>query len=236
MIKRIDFHTHILPNIDDGSSSVEESIAMLKILTEANVEMVALTPHFYPDRDYPDAFLERRNAAYDILVNSLKGSSYPKLLLGAEVAYFDGIRTCDEMKKFVIEGTNCLLVELPEFTWNARIFENILRLSTRINVTPILAHIDRYNLRRNEMKLLTKFVDAGGLIQGNADSFLNRSTEKKTLKLLEKGLIHVFGSDCHNMMKRPPMIGKAFDIIDQKAKSSLLNTLNNTIDTVVIEL
>lgn len=231
MIKRTDWHTHILPQIDDGSSSVEESLEMLKILAESGVETVALTPHFYPDRNYPEVFLEAREASYKKLQAALTTEA-PNLLLGAEVAYFDGIRTCDDMRALVIEQTNCLLIEMPMCVWNERMFENILRLARRIDIVPVLAHIDRYFLRKKDWEMIKEYIAEGGLIQANADFFINRLSERKSLKLFEEGAIHLFGSDCHNMTKRPPTIGKAFDMIDQKASETSIEETNSIIESL----
>lgn len=63
----IDFHSHILPGIDDGSASVEESLKLLEMLAEQGVKTVVATPHFYPDRTSVSDFLRRRDAAYQRL-------------------------------------------------------------------------------------------------------------------------------------------------------------------------
>ncbi len=233
MIKRIDFHTHILPAVDDGSSSIEESLNMLKILADSRVETVVLTPHFYADRDYPDAFLKARNESFERLKSAAEHEALPELLIGAEVAYFDGIRTCDQMRDLVISGTDCLLIELPFSGWNSRMFDNILRLANRIHITPILAHVDRYRLRKSDLQLLSFFSESGGIIQGNADFFLARGTEKKALKMLESGMIQILGSDCHNMKSRTPKIGAAFDIIDQKASPATIEEINRITESIL---
>lgn len=230
MIKRIDWHSHILPQMDDGSASVEESLDMLKVLASSGVEAVALTPHFYPDRSYPEVFLRDREESYKKM-QTVFFEDMPKLFLGAEVAYFDGIRTCDDMRNLVIDQTNCLLIEMPMRAWNERMFENILRLAKRIEITPVLAHIDRYFLRKNDWKLIAHYLDEGGLVQGNADFFVhNRVTERRALNLFDDGIIQLLGSDCHNMVKRPPLIGKAFDVIDQKATATAVAESNRLIE------
>ena len=178
MIKRIDWHSHILPQMDDGSASVEESLDMLKVLASSGVEAVALTPHFYPDRSYPEIFLRDREESYKKM-QTVFFEGMPKLFLGAEVAYFDGIRTCDDMRNLVIDQTNCLLIEMPMRAWNERMFENILRLAKRIEITPVLAHIDRYFLRKNDWKLIAHYLDEGGLVQGNADFFVTPKTKEE---------------------------------------------------------
>lgn len=232
MIKRIDWHTHILPQIDDGSSSVEESLAMLKTLAKSGVEAVALTPHFYPDRSYPDAFLKARNESYKRLQSALTQET-PELLLGAEVTYFDGIKTCDDMRSLVIDQTNCLLIEMPVYPWNDRMFENILYLAESIKITPVLAHIDRYVLRKCDRELIDVFIAEGGLVQVSSSFFLKRHTERKAFKMLEGGAIHLIGSDCHNMTKRLPTTGEAFDVIDQRASASAIEGMNNIAKTIL---
>ena len=231
MIRRTDWHTHILPEIDDGSSSVEESLEMLRVLVASGVDTVALTPHFYPDRSYPDLFLEARKASFQKLETALFEGA-PRLLLGAEVAYFDGMRTCDDLRSLVIEQTNCLLIEMPTGKWKERMFENILRLAKRIDVVPILAHIDRYALRKNDWRLINHYLDEGGLVQANSDFFLNKRTERKALKMFEDGVIQLLGSDCHNMTRRYPTIGKAFDLMDQKANEATIAENSRTIEAL----
>lgn len=231
MIRRTDWHTHILPQMDDGSASVEESLEMLRVLVASGVETVALTPHFYPDRSYPNVFLENREESYKKLKAALFEGA-PKLLLGAEVAYFDGIRTCDDMRNFVIEQTNCLLIEMPMCAWNERMFENILRLAKRIEITPVLAHIDRYFLHKRDWVMIGHYLEEGGLLQANADFFVSKRTERKALKMLHEGAIQLIGSDCHNMTKRPPTIGRAFDLLDQKAAPDVLAEINRVTEAV----
>lgn len=232
MMKRMDWHTHILPQIDDGSSSVEESLEMLRVLTASGVDTVALTPHFYPDRSYPDVFLEARKEAFKKLEPHLFEGA-PRLLLGAEVSYFDGIRTCDEIRSLTIEHTNCVLIEMPMTTWNERMFDNILRLAKRIEITPIIAHIDRYRLRKSDWGLINYYLDEGGLVQGNSDFFIRRRSERKAMRMFNEGIVQLIGSDCHNMTKRIPTIGNAFDLLDQKADKSVIEENNLLVQSLL---
>ena len=86
-----DFHTHILPEIDDGSSSVEESLEMLQLMTGQGIERVVCTPHFYANHTSLERFLEKREKAYKKLVERMAEGNFPQLVLGAEVLYFRGI-------------------------------------------------------------------------------------------------------------------------------------------------
>jgi len=110
----LDIHTHILPNIDDGSRSVAESVAMIRASMEQGVNRLALTPHFYPERESPKRFLERRGESARELSAALAGmKQLPKMCLGAEVAYFEGMSRTEHIDSLCIGRTRMLLVELP---------------------------------------------------------------------------------------------------------------------------
>lgn len=87
----IDFHSHILPGIDDGSRDIEMSLRMLESSLRQGVTAIALTPHFYADNDTPERFLKRRDESFREL-QRVSGSR-PRLLKGAEVYYFPGFST-----------------------------------------------------------------------------------------------------------------------------------------------
>ena len=94
----IDFHSHVLPGIDDGSHSLEESIAMLRMEAEQGVSHVIATPHFYPRHDTPEDFLRKRREAEILLREEMeKHSNLPALSVGAEVYYFPGISNSEAM-------------------------------------------------------------------------------------------------------------------------------------------
>ena len=101
----IDWHSHILPNMDDGSHSVDESRSMLQSLKEQGIETVIATPHFDADSESVDTFLERRCAAYQLL-REICISNSQQLLCGAEVRYYPGISKLIGLERLSIESTN----------------------------------------------------------------------------------------------------------------------------------
>lgn len=127
----IDFHTHILPGIDDGSRSADESIQMLRAMPE--VTHVVATPHFYAWENTPERFLRRRTAAWEQLRERLDDTA-PDIRLGAEVCYFEGICRSDELHSLCIEGTNVLLLEMPFEKWSSRALHDLLELGHRANL------------------------------------------------------------------------------------------------------
>ena len=86
----IDFHCHILPKMDDGSDSINTSLAMLREEHTQGVNRVVLTPHFYCEEESIEAFLQRRKKAFSALQTAISDQPHtddiPELCLGAEVA------------------------------------------------------------------------------------------------------------------------------------------------------
>ena len=210
----IDFHSHILPNIDDGSASVSESTALLAMLSEQGVKKVCATPHFIASRTSPDAFFEKRQAALEALRPNLSADA-PKIRLGAEVFYYNGISKMQGLSRFCIEGSRLLLLEMPFHAWSEYNLKEILELSCSGEFQLVLAHIERYLAFQNK-KTPEKLVDSDILLQSNASAFLNFKTRRRALKLLRENKIHLIGSDCHNLTSRPPRISEARAVISKK--------------------
>ena len=122
----LDMHSHILPQMDDGSDSVETSRKMLKMLSDQGVTEVVATPHFYATQDNPEEFLRRRRESAEKLNRITE--SLPRILLGAEVAYFDGMGRCADLKEMAIGETGFLLVEMPFTDWTKRMVDELIRI------------------------------------------------------------------------------------------------------------
>lgn len=212
--KWIDFHSHTLPGIDDGSYSAAESLRMLRQEAEQNVGIVIATPHFYATKDQPEAFLRRRDEAEEKLRRAWE-FGLPRVAMGAEVAYFTGMRTCEELNSLCIRGTRLLLVEMPFCTWSESMVEEIICLQEQLGFQVLLAHVERYLNFRNT-KAMKELYEVGVRFQVNAGSFLNRKTRSKVMKLLDQGKLHVLGSDCHNLTTRPPNLALAIQCIEKE--------------------
>lgn len=211
----VDFHTHILPEIDDGSVSVQESLEMLGILSRQGVRCVALTPHFYANHDTPARFAEKRQGAYEKLTAAL-GESAMELRLGAEVHYFEGISDCDALEELAISGTGCILVEMPSPPWSERMLHELLGIYQKRGLTPIIAHIDRYIEPLRTHGIPERLAKLPVLVQANASFFIRRGTRSQALRLLRSGRIHLLGTDCHHADARRPNMDEALRIIEKK--------------------
>ena len=228
----IDFHSHILAKIDDGSHDIDESIQLINLLSSQGVKTVIATPHFYANDEPVEHFLSRRKKAFDSLCENLP-SNAPKILLGAEVKYYQGISRMESLDSLCISGTNLLLLEMPFTKWTEYTMKELIELVSLNNVTVVLAHIERY-LKLQGSKTLNRFLDCGILMQTNASSFVDIFSRRKALKLLRDGKVQVIGSDCHNLNSRPPQMDKAFEIIRKKFGENFINQFNEFCTSLLV--
>lgn len=209
----IDIHTHVLPGLDDGSGSLEESLWLGRALARQGVKLFAATPHFYATQESPQDFLRRRERAEQQLFLHWP-QEFPPFLMGAEVRFFDGMSRTQELPLLVLEGTNLLLLEMPFSPWSSRMVEEVLEIQERRGLQVLLAHVERY-LPYQEPKVWEKLRQGKVWMQCNASFFLHWRTKPKALRMLRKGEIHMFGSDCHNKTTRPPRLGEAAEVIEK---------------------
>lgn len=221
-----DFHSHLLPGIDDGSDSVGTSLSMLKSWKDQGITRIAATPHFYAEQTNPARFLSDRQSAYERLTEAMaRNGIEAELLLGAEVRYFNGISTADALDDLCLNGTRLLLLEMPfDSIWTEHMLREVAEIPRR-GVIPVAAHIERY-LSIQPRRLVRQFLELDILIQSNAEFFLSRRTAKTALRMLADGRIHFLGSDAHNSTERPPNLGPAFTLIRQRLGRQTLERLS----------
>lgn len=206
----IDFHTHILPDIDDGSESIEMSLEMLRIANENGAKTVILTPHVDATSDF-DEFLQIRNEKFEALKKAIKKSRQkcPNLLLGAEVMLDCPLSEMENIRSLCIEGTELLLLELPYTQWNSWYKREIHNIITNHGVIPVLAHIERYMTSPKDIEKLEPLASMGAKFQINASSFLSFSGRRIIKALAASGFISAIASDAHNLSYRSADISKA---------------------------
>ena len=229
----IDFHSHILPEMDDGASSLEMSLEMLKASIKSGVDTVVSTSHYY-DFDGNGgivAFLERRQDRYNTVCNAINASNeeYPRIVLGCEVHLTAGISRNADFDKLALSGTDYILLEMPSGEWNDDIFEEIYQI-TRLGLKPVMAHIDRYF---DKEKRFPDLFSLHPLFQVNAEAFLMKSLRKKLPALFEEDAIHIVGSDMHNMTSRAPNLAEAYAIIEKKFGAEYVDYLKFSSECVL---
>lgn len=201
-----DFHTHILPEMDDGSPDVATSVEMIRRLREQGVERIVLTSHYYSENESVEEYLARRAAAYERLMAAPEAVEFPPLLLGAEVRLARGMADCAELKKLCVEGTRLLLLEFPYLKHADWMMQEVENMTYQLNVVPMLAHVDRFLawglVDKKQLERIIGFEDA--IIQINNEAVTDRLTKKFVKRLLKEDFLFVLGSDTHNLQDRAP--------------------------------
>lgn len=218
----IDIHTHILPNVDDGSNSVELSLSMLEEEIKQGVTDVYLTPHvcygnkqYYEKEELLEKFEKFKEVCKNIPIN---------IHLGEEIFFRRGSYQAFKDDKFLPLGdTNFYLVEFSM----AHDFEDIE--STVYNLICsgkkiIIAHPERYAYMKEE--LMDKLKEVGAYFQINTSSIMGhfgKSCKKRAKIMLKKGYVNFISSDCHDMKTRKPNLKECLDYVFKKYKKVIKN-------------
>ena len=222
----IDFHSHILPGIDDGSRDVAESLQMISMLREQGVDTVVATPHFYANHHSVQRFCARRQAAYERLIEAIGiTQASAQIVLGAEVRYYEGISRLEGLTDLCIGGTRLLLLEMPMARWTEYTVRELVDLSCDGRIRLVLAHIERYYTLQSR-EVWQRLLDCGILMQTNAEFFTDWRTRGKAVRMLGDHRLHLLGSDCHNLTDRAPQILQAADRIRKKLGEEFLSEMN----------
>lgn len=211
-----DYHSHILPRMDDGAKDLETSLKMIDMLKAQGVDTVVSTSHFYAHRESVTSFVERRKKRFDELMAA--APAVDRIILGAEVAIERGLSEKRNFEKLIIEGTDFVLLELPYMPYSPWMREEIINIQIEYGVTPILAHINRYTEFYAKSQLEEVLDLSGAIIQLNNEVFSSRKDTAFALKLIKGGYPVVFGSDTHNLDKRKPNFDSFEKVMKKKLK------------------
>ena len=233
----IDLHSHILPKMDDGSSSSDMSIEMLMCAASQGVTYMAATPHFYPQQNSPAEFLARRAKCRARLEESIyevyscgrlpENIVLPKLLFGAEVAFFPGISNVEHLDQLCILGTNVMLLEMPFCAWNSRMLDEVENISRR-GISIIIAHLERFYRYQTDRHIIPVLLDMPVTIQINAESLLTWTKRRRIIKMFASGTAQILSSDCHNIDSRPPNLGEGRRVLARKLGPEILENMDRT--------
>jgi protein-tyrosine phosphatase len=195
----LDLHAHILPGIDDGPTTLAESVEFARAAVEDGIRVLAATPHVR--EDYPTTPDAMEHALAEVRSGLAEAGLALDVLGGAEVAV-DRLAGLDAETRgrFGLAGNPAyLLVEFPYAGWPLPLGEEVFRLRAA-GVTPVLGHPER-NLEVQEAPdRLQPLVDAGALVQLTAaslDGRFGRRARRTSLELLDLELAHLVASDGH---------------------------------------
>lgn len=232
----IDFHTHILPGIDDGSRDINMTKDMLLMEKEQGTDLIIATPHFYAHRTRVEEFLMRREHSL-AKVMELKSETpgLPEIKAGAEVYYFEGIGRAEHTRQLCIEWTDLILLELPFRPWDRSVITDIKNLINRQHLRVILAHVERYMSLQKDRKLYEEVLNLPVTIQVNAGSFLEAGFFKSRhlLSIIKDSTRPVImGSDCHNTSSRKPNLREGLELIQNKLSEETVSAMVDTAESL----
>lgn len=203
-----DLHCHLLPGIDDGAQTLDDTAALLDAAVEQGVSEFVFTPHFYPERTDVQTFLRERESALGRTAPLLEARGI-RWRVGAEIRITPFLAELP-LEELAFSGTRYLLLELDFDHEPFDVRGVILRLRDK-GYTPILAHVERYPYVEQDPELLYEWVKVGALAQMNAGAILHDGKAKKRLEqYARRNLVHVLASDAHSMERRAPNLAEGY--------------------------
>jgi len=208
----VDIHCHLLPGVDDGAGSLEESLRMAEMAVRDGIRKIVLTPHC----DHPR--IPNSGPAWTAALKSLKTALsarglHLELVMGGEITLTG--ETLDRLKCHdlpTLGGSRFVLLELPDPPPLA-LEEELFRFRLA-GFLPILAHVERYRFVQASQDLILRLVAQGALCQVTAMSLtggFGRRAAKAVRRLLLSGAVHFIATDAHDDARRPPLIQEAVD-------------------------
>lgn len=208
----VDIHCHILPGVDDGSQSPEETKAMLEKAWDEGIQIMVATPHYHKQRGKNDIDLIKKQL---LLTRKLAKEVHPKMqiCLGMEIYYGEDVPELLKTGKAVsIRKSRYILVEFSP----GDDFQYILNAVRKLQMsghTVIIAHIERYNCLREDISNVEYLREMGAYLQVNAGSITGsygRSVKKFLREVLKAHLVQLVGTDAHGPEKRSPKMQEAY--------------------------
>ena len=210
----IDLHSHILPELDDGSRSLQESLAMARMAVESGVTVMAATTHC------ADARAREVYEAWKLLRQALKENAIPlKLFPGMEIfGTEDTLQLLQEGKLFTLNGSRYPLIEFS-FHSDGEHETRILRSLCKAGLRPIVAHPERYSYVQYDPEIINRWYRMGCLMQINRGSLLGRfgpGAQELAVELVDRKFAAVVASDSHSPHTRTPWMQDVQKMLSQE--------------------
>ena len=219
----IDLHSHILPELDDGARSLEESLEMARMAVDSGITAMAATPHCAHDRT------REVRESWQLLCEALRENEIPlKLLPGMEIfGTGETVRLLKEGKLLTINGSRYPLVE---FGFHSTGDEEtlVLRSLCKAGYRPIVAHPERYSYIQRSPRMINQWYRMGCLIQVNRGSLLGRfgrQAQAMAVELVERGFATMVATDAHSSRVRTPWMRDVREILTREVSPQCAKAL-----------
>ncbi len=213
----IDLHCHILPDLDDGPRTWEESLEMARMAVADGIRVIVATPHLFRqktinlhDLNKKEAILERirqfqeKLAEEEIPLEILPGCDCPLSFEALELLASDRVLTINDAKRY-------LLLEMPDTSLPPATADICFQLQSQ-GITPIITHPERHFIFYEKPDKLFQFINLGCLVQLTAGSLtgaFGRRVAKVSRHMVKKGMVHLLASDAHSTGGRTPVLSPA---------------------------
>lgn len=211
----IDIHAHILPGMDDGPQTLEESLAMLEVAAASGTTDIVATPHanlqYAFDPDVVDGKIAELQKAAGGKIRIHRGCDF-------HLSYDNIQDALAHPARYTVNGKRYLLVEFSELLI-ARTTHDVFARMQAAGMTPVITHPERNSLLHRRLEQIERWVESGCLVQITAQSLLGKFGKPArdfSGELLRRRLVHVVASDAHDARRRPPRLDQAFELVARR--------------------
>ena len=201
----VDIHSHVVPNVDDGSSSIIQSLDMIRNAMENGVKFIVATPHYFIGK-YVVGKDEITDNIEKINILLKEKELDIRLVVGNEIMLdVETLELLKTDKLLSINNSRYVLIEFDMQILYANIYQIIHRI-VEYGYIPVIAHPERYRYIQKDVKIAEKLIKAGALLQMDIASIngcYGNSAKDSLKKLLKLKLIHTWGSDYHYCRDNP---------------------------------
>ncbi len=229
----VDIHSHMLPGIDDGPDDINESVEMARMALHEGITAVVCTPHAIRDFDQLLALAEERLQA---LKGELARRQVPLALYqGFEVYASESLLDYQDIKRLTLPGGKRMLLEF-DFGSMPACADEVLYLLRISNITPVLAHLERFDYMNRDIGRMKALKQQGAMIQVNTGSITGmhgRAAQKCAKKMIKAGLVDYIATDAHSTRRRGPYVAAAAGLISKWASGECFDGLMSNAEDIV---
>jgi len=230
----VDIHSHILPGLDDGAKTLDDSVEMLRLAAESGTTDIVATPHANMEFAFDPELIERKIAELQAAAGPV-----PRIHRGCDFHLtMENIQEAlAQPGKYAINHKCYLLVEFSDLLIPRTTQEIFDRLQSA-GLTPIVTHPERNGLLHSRLDQLQGWVENGALVQVTAKSLLGgfgRTARSVATELMDRKLVHFIASDAHDTVHRPPVLREAYEHVAKTWGDALAESLFTSAPKAVID-